>query len=220
MKDMAVYSESIDVAGRLDALGIDEATLRQSVTEGAGFVLNCTAHDPTYLPGILGSGKIVRALRDHLIPRGWSYENPRNYALTTHPSGTFTIAVAGGDANTGCEATPTTRAEKGAATRDAIDGNLQLQLANVDPRFPRIVMPATAQTWLLLYYVDNRLGEIRMELSQPRGMDSEGFVTSWHERIMLHSESFGMPPESEKWPRDDEGGDAIDVPVERRAQQT
>ena len=218
MNDAAViYSESVEVIGRLDVLGIDERTLRDSVIEGIGFVLNCTAHDPSYLPGIMGSGKIVRALRDRLIPRGWSYSNPRNYALTTEPAGAFAIAVAGGDANTGSKENPITRAEKGAATRAAINGNLQLTFTHVDPKFPRIETPATIQTWVLLHFVDERLGEIRMELSQPAGMDSEGYVTRWSERIILRSEPFGMPPEEGKLPYDDAGDDAINVPVERRA---
>ena len=164
--------------------------------------------------------EIVRALRDRLVPRGWSYSNPRNYALTTEPSGAFTIAVAGGNANTGCEANPITRAEKGTATRAAIDRNLQLTFVHVDPEFPRIETPDTILTWILLHFVDESLGEIRMELSQPAGMDGDGYVTRWSERIILRPETFGMPPERDRRPHDDAGDDAIDIPVERRRQRS
>ncbi len=212
-----VYEEPVSVTGRLDALGIDQLALVDSVKEGAAFVLACTKHDALYLPGILGSGKIVRALRDRLIPRGWAYSNPRSYALTTEPGGSFAIAVAGGDASTGREETPTTRSEKGPATRDAIYGNLQHQLAEVDPQFPRVDKPLTIQTWILLYCIDDHLNEIRMELSLPSGMDHDGFVTSWRERIILPTEPFGAPSKSVDQPQD--GGDQgeVIVEVERRA---
>ncbi len=212
-----VYIEPVATASRLDALGIDQPTLVESVKEGAGFVLDCTQHDALYLPGILGSGKIVRALRDRLIPRGWGYSNPRNYALTTDPGGSFAIAVAGGDASTGREETPTTRTEKGPATRDAIYGNLQHQLAEVDPQFPRVDKPLTIQTWILLYFIDNHLSEIRAELSLPSGMDRDGYVTSWRERIVLPTEPFGASPMSVDKPQDGGDQDEVIVAVKRRA---
>lgn len=216
-REAVVYEEPVAVAGRLDALGIDQPTLVDSVKEGVAFVLACTRHDPLYLPGILGSGKIVRALRDRLIPRGWVYSNPRNYALTTDPGGSFAIAVAGGDASTGREQTPTTRTEKGPATRDAIYGNLQHQLAEVDPQFPRVDKSLTVQTWILLYFIDDhQLNEIRMELSLPSGMDRDGYVTSWRERIVLPAEPFGAVPVSVDKPKDGGDQDDVTVAVERR----
>ena len=218
MKSKAVaYEEPVSVAGRLDALGIDQLALVESVKEGAAFVFACTKHDPPYLPGILGSGKIVRALRDRLILRGWTYSNPRNYALTTDPGGSFAIAVAGGDVSTGREETPTTRSEKGPATRDAIFGNLQYQLAEVDPEFPRVDKPLTIQTWILLYCIDDQSNELRMELSLPSGMDHEGYVTSWRERIILPTEPFGAPRKSADMPHDGGYEDEVVVAVKRKA---
>ncbi len=117
--------------------------------------------------------------------------------------------------STGREETPTTRTEKGPATRDAIYGNLQYQLAEVDPQFPRVDKPLTIQTWILLYCIDDHLNEIRMELSLPSGMDHDGFVTSWRERIILPTEPFGAPSKSVDQPQD--GGDQDEVKVERRA---
>lgn len=214
--EAVVYEEPVSVAGRLHALGIDQLTLVESVKEGAAFVLACTKHDALYLPGILGSGKIVRALRDRLIPRGWAYSNPRNYALTTEPGESFAIAVAGGDVSTGSEETPTTRSEKGPATRDAIYGNLQHQLSEIDPQFPRVDKPLTIQTWILLYFIDDHLNELRMELSLPSGMDHDGFVTSWRERIVLPAEPFGAPSKSVDKPKDDGDQGEVIVEVERR----
>ncbi len=214
-----VYFSPLDVAGRLDALGVKEITLRDSVKEGITFVFECTGHDPLYLPGMLGSGKIVRALRDRMIPLGWVFSNPRNYALTADPSGTLAIAVACGDSNTGREdATPTTRSEKGPATRDAIYGNVQLQLSQVDPRFLRVDTPASIQTWILLFSIDENAGETRLELSLPGGMDQKNYVTSWRERIILPPEPFGTSQETRKSdPTADPSSGAVEVAVHRRA---
>ena len=212
-----VYEDPVDIAGRLDALGVGENSLRESVKQGVSYVLECTKHDPPWLKGIMGTGKIIRALRDVLIPRDWTYSNPRGYGITTHPSGEIAIAVAGGDANTGRAATPTTRTEKGPATRDAIYGNTQLQFSQLDPRFPRTNTTATSQTWILLFYVDDDAEETRMELSQPSGMDRDNHVTSWSERIILPPEPFGSTGTRQPQPQPSAGDDDAKVTVERRA---
>ncbi len=49
-----VYIEPVAIAGRLDALGIDQLTLVDSVKEGAAFVLDCTRHDPLTCPASWG----------------------------------------------------------------------------------------------------------------------------------------------------------------------
>ena len=57
-----------------------------------------------------------------------------------------------------------------------------------------------------------------MELSQPKGMDGDGYVTSWSERIILRPEPLGVPPvDGGRHPQDEAGDEAINVPVERRA---
>ena len=69
--------------------------------------------------------------------------------------------------------------------REAIAG-CQLDFSTVSPDvFPPTDAAAPPQPWVLLYYIDRQREEIRVELSSPDGMDEEGYLTSWSERILL-----------------------------------
>jgi hypothetical protein len=209
-----VHSEPVLARGRLDELGLYEEVLRDAVQNGLQHAFACTLHDPPSLPGILAWGKTVRHLRDRLIPQGWSGSNARNYATVIHPKGSLAIAVAAGDSNTGClePLMPSTRAEKGPATRDAVLSN-QLTFADVSEHFPRPESVPGMQTWLLLHYADEVAEEVRLELSLPADMTADGFVVRWHERIILAPIPFTPQP----LPAPEEETEEIDIKIERRA---
>jgi hypothetical protein len=107
---------------------------------------------------------------------------------------------------------PSTRAEKGPATRDAVLSN-QLTFADVSEDFPRPESVPGMQTWLLLHHADEAAEEIRLELSLPADMTADGFVVRWHERIILTSVPFTPQPLATPEPESEE----IDIKIERRA---
>ena len=109
-----LFEDPIDVEVKLTALGLTEAVLVEAVQEGQAFVDACTLHDPPAGIGMLGWMKTVRALRDRLAEREWTRSDRRGYSITTHPSSRWSIAVLGGNANTGNpDQVPSNRAEKG-----------------------------------------------------------------------------------------------------------
>jgi hypothetical protein len=208
-------SQPVDVAGRLDELGLKESVLKDAVKWGCGFVLDCTLNDPAQLPGILGWGKITRALRDSFVPLGWKVATHRSQALTVSADKSVAILVAGGDTLTGTasEISPTTRSAKGPATKDAIAEN-QRSFAEVSPEFAELE-PTNTRTWVLLYCIDEEADEIRVELSFPRYIADNGYVSTWSERVLLSP----IPLEGRTPP---DGGEEIheeqeEISVTRRA---
>lgn len=211
---MLVHSDPAQVTGRLDALGVAAELLGNACQYGLFHAFQCTRHDPPMLPGVLAWGKTMRYLRDQLVPLGWTVSNARNYATVVHPHRGLAITVAAGDANTGLsDALPSTRHEKGPATRDAVRQN-QLTFADVSESFPVPTKDELgSQTWLLLHFADEEREEIRMELSLPQDMTADGYVTTWRERILLPPLPFSPSPEGPRVEDEPE----IDISVERRA---
>jgi hypothetical protein len=71
-------------------------------------------------------------------------------------------------------------------------------------------------TWLLLIHCDWQQREVRCELSLPVGMDEEGRVDGWEERIILEPTPFDR--DDLEIPDDEiEQTPAITVNVKRRA---
>jgi hypothetical protein len=148
---------------------------------------SCTDLDPPILQGLLRWGRATRALREQLVPLGWSYDNPNNLARTIHPSGDFAVVVATGDDGTGLRGSGAgPRHARGYATEQAIHANGQLAF-----EFEALMQLASAgraaglghlQTWLLLYHPEPEF--FRAELSLPRGFE-RGRITKWTERILL-----------------------------------
>jgi hypothetical protein len=204
---------------RLAELGLTADILRDSLEEGWRVAADCTKHDPPNLPGIIVWGKTIRHLRDRLVPAGWRSNNTMNYATVISPDRKTALGVAAGDECTGRDGlTPCTRSPKGPATRRALDRN-QLTFSDFADHFPkparRLVTGLQRQTWLLLHYVDEDEGEIRLELSLPSEMDDQGRIVAWRERIVLEP----IPRLPEALPGGGTGDERpeVEVNIERRA---
>jgi hypothetical protein len=215
------YIKEHEVASRMDALGLTATLLRDAVEEGVAQVLSCTANDPEQLPGILGWGKITRALRDRVVghPLNWQRANHRGQPSTVRPDGSVAIIVASGTEETGNEAgaDPATRSTKGPATQDAIARNL-LTFSSIAPDFkkydPPPPPPSAEQTWVLLYFIDEDASEVRLEVSLPEYMDSDNHVSRWRARIILAPIPLDQPPLPSETEEEEEDG-RYEAPVSR-----
>ena len=151
-----------------------------------------TSHDPPSAMGICVWRKVVKALRDILVPEGWLAENPHNYALTVHPSREWAIAVArGGDSTAQLAGPLMTQSPKGPMTRRVVNQNRQLRLFKDSAIEVRdAYSPTGMRTWILLYDWDHQADEetdLYCELSLPLRMDDYGHVVEWEERIPISS---------------------------------
>lgn len=150
---------------------------------------------PNHAPSAKGTysfHETVNHLRIKLKPRGWATCDKGNYSRVIHPDGFMSIAVSGGDINTGNpDAFPCTVSSKGERTKQVIAEN-QLLLFSTDEiadSFPR--ESGRHQTWYLLYHFD--LDETRLELSLPVNLDRRGKISTWRERIYLPAIPTEMP---------------------------
>ena len=215
LPDPVVYADPTMARQRLYQLGLTPERLWSAFNFGIAERRNCTANDPVWLPGILTSGKIMRGLRDELVPLKWTISNKLGYATVVHPGGLLAIGVSSGDRSAGDPAGhPSTKTEKGPATEHAVAVN-QLGFWNVAPGdFPP--PPATTPTYLFLYCVDDDAGIVGAELSLPIFLSPDGRIHDWQERIPL----FLSDPNAgtrNLGDADDDDGEEIRIDIERLA---
>lgn len=190
--EVMMRSEPSEVRARLADLGLAEESLQDVVRQGYLAFANCTENHPPLIPGILAWGETIRALREYLLPIGWTRSDENNYSVVIDPTGRIAIAVATGDDGTGrAYATPSTKAPKGPNTSAAVNVNqLELDL-RIEPstresqKSPVEQGEARIVTWLLL--MCRAPGEVRCELSLPSSMKVDGHIDGWSERILLGS---------------------------------
>jgi len=183
-----IHSSPETVVARLAQLGLVESDLRDPVHQGMLVLAECTPNDPPLIPGITAWGRVVRTLREGLIPKGWARSDEGNYSLVINPHGTMAIATATGDEHTGDPfANAATKSSKGPRTQSAIEVNSQ-QLILFPDLEPLPTYDVGRATWILLQHFDNLRKEVRIELSLP--ISYGGRVDGWAERIILEALPF------------------------------
>ena len=205
-----LYIEPYEVNARLKSLGLTQSPLIDAVKQGElqrrlGSVL-----DPKPSPGYAAWSRAVRALREDLLEiGGWHPEDSDGVPKVVNDRETIAIAVTSGDQNTG-DATsnedPATKNPKGEATADAVKNNLPTLLDELDTVAPI--------TWFLLY--NSRADGLFAELSCPREMAANGYVSTWTERIVLGKIDLGEDAVA-AIPAQPESSAPIDVTVIRRS---
>lgn len=180
-----IHSQARDVDQRLVLLGLDQEQLLHAARRWHFSWSNFTPNHPPVGIGISAWTEAVAALREQLLPLGWTRSDERNYALVFDPERSMAINVATGDAGTGrIDAVPSNKAPKGVSTADAISINQQqLELDLPVPDVPHIRGEDGPITWFLLLHRSDT--EIRSELSLPSAMSPDGRITRWQERIIL-----------------------------------
>jgi hypothetical protein len=209
MAEAAVtYALPHETATRLHRLGISAETIRTAVERGIAERRLSTRFDPPSYPGYVQWARTVRALRELLVP-DWHPDDTGGLSTIVSPDKSIGIAVSTGDSRTGREGNPapTTKYPRGPMYAVAVENN-QLSLLD-EPILDDSEESATRVTWVLL--VATGRTEVRVELSCPEEISSEGYVTSWSERVILPAIDI------EELPQDDsaEPLQPIDVPVER-----
>lgn len=214
-----VYKTPAEVASRLHELDVTQETLRRAVEYGLSYASDVTRHDPNGAEGSMMWIKSVRGLNQALFPYGWKADRTKNYETTVHPTGSHAIAVAAGNAHTGIEdKEPSTKRDRGPATVNVVATNYTLNMFDVldeegAPRPIRLNDTARRLTWLLLHYHDKQAEEVRLELSLPLTMTSDGYVKEWQERVILTA----IPSSRDPLPMDHSDEEGVDVPVIRKA---
>lgn len=202
------YQRPVDVTTRLTQLGLTEIALRDAAAFGLAEASHCTEHDPDIARGFIQWEKTFRGLCDGLVlSGGWRKSGDPIYPRIVKADGSMTIAVMGGNANTGTDQDPMSRQPKGPLSKLAIQENLfDLSSIALGPQ-------KRGQTWHFMYYTDWETGETKIELSLAIRMEPDGYIAGWHERIILEPLA-GEPSPLSAADDDDQGPE---IQVERRA---
>lgn len=183
-----LHDDRIATTVALRVLGLSEGVLREAAMQGYLARTNCTANHPPMYPSFVAWGEAVRALREQLLPLGWTRRDENNYPRTVHPGGRIAIAIAAGNEATGMpNESPTTSSAKGPSTVAAVELNrLQYCLPFLEPELRTADDDEShLTTWLLL--IHHAAEEIRSELSLPFEIGADGRINGWRERIILLS---------------------------------
>jgi hypothetical protein len=203
-----------DVQTRLAELSVNEEALRSAVSRGYLAFASCTENHPRMFPPIAAWAETMAAVRENLVPLGWTRSEQKNYSRALDPQGSIAIAVAAGNEETGrADGTPSTKTAKGARTVEAVVINqIQLQLFEEPaPATETAEIEDERVTWLLLMH--RAQTEIRCELSLPVAIGTDMRVNQWQERIILRSIPLDDEPEEMSPPALPE----INVEVRRRS---
>lgn len=192
--------------------GLTEEVLAESLVRGETLKAEATALDAPTRGGLNAHFEKVLALREELVPHGWTYSNSRNYCTVVSPCGRHAIAVARGTEGTGVvHPQPETVRGMGPATSSVVDINrvqLDLFAAAVQDSSPARL------TWILL---NRRVGDtIYSELSLPEAYTDEGVVCKWRQRLRLEPIELGGQATARKRYGETETAEAIEVPVALR----
>lgn len=197
---------------RLHQLGITEPLIAEAVRYMIAEDATYTSHDPRVTRGIARWGRLNRGIRDQFATEtlGWEQRNVRGYEITVHPSGAHAIAVQRGSAEVGSDRIPSTRKGLGPMSHRLVarnQGSFGLVAANSDwaedDDFPEY-------TWMLLFHIDRVSNEVRLELSLPRGMTSDGRIREWDERIILMTIPYQIAPIDQALDTDQHDDDDLD----------
>ncbi len=211
---------------KLAELGLVSDPIREAVIDGHNAALRTTENDTRGLAGTLRWALPLRYLGDAFAPSGFRRLHAGGFEVLRSPDGSFDIAVAPGNYNTGLPGMPTTRIDRGPLTSQAVNGNRnQMRLdPDIVPLSPSEVEDSESApiTYLLLHYYDEYANELRMELSVPvefkrmkNSNSKRGFVVNFEPRLILPAEKFDVEADFADEPGEDDG--QIDISVQRRS---
>jgi hypothetical protein len=159
--------------------------------------LQATPNDAANVAGTYAYLAAVRAVRDILCTNGWEKQREHNLELTVLTEREIVLLVSSGDKYTGHESyKPHTKNPKGTQTQKVVDQNYRQRLFPWEKIEPKACMSLDkATTWILLYHIDTKNKEIRMEVSLPISFDIHEFkVNGWEKRVILPSIKFDETP--------------------------
>jgi hypothetical protein len=208
-----------ETASQLNELGLTEALLTKPARRAYDDVERCTGNDVASMARYLAWGKVLRYLRDELIPMGWSKGRHPELESIVSPDRSFRILSVGGNWATGTDQMPATLNDKGPLTGFAVDDNRQIAF---DPSVLGGLSEDDMLTYFFLHYEDEHAEEIRLELSVPThraGMrkSKRAVIDQFGPRIPLRPISLAADEADARTDADAEYTDEIDVPVARRS---
>lgn len=176
---MAVLAEEIEVAPRLEQLGVTKSELLEVIRAAVGARRNATPFHPLSAGGLLAYLAGTEHLRRVFLPQGWQICRRDNIESIFHPEVGVKIVYQNADRAGDPIYDPIAVSKKGAGAARAIElGQYDLFPESREQE----VAELTAATWCLFVYAVGP--DVRAELSCPVAINDEQF-DRFHERILL-----------------------------------
>jgi hypothetical protein len=210
----------IEVTDSLASFGLSHEILSDAILAGEYDRDACTANDPPSSPGFIAWAKTVRALRETLIPLGWTNSDEGNLSIVISPNKQMAILVQTGDEATGNKnLIPKTKYARGPKVVSAILCNQNLHLWDHELNKKIIESeeilegqePGDIETWMLMRH--RKEDTVFAELSLPDKIGDDARVENWSNRIILSPIKLDPSPPSDE----ENSGQDIEVPIRRRA---
>lgn len=156
-----------------------------------------TISDNGYLaptgPGTLMYHFAIAKIRELMAEKNWKPDSVRNLPYAISPDGSVKITTATGDASTGIKGRQGPQLKGKGIMSSVLNG--QLALFDADDY---LADQQQGKLWYLVFYVDKRQQEIRMELSRPN-FNADNQVKGWINRIImspvpLQNNQISLPP--------------------------
>ncbi len=188
---------TIEHANSMNDLGFKPEWFKEIGQRVLTSYLQATPNDAVNAAGTYAYLAAVRAVRDILCKNGWEIQRRHNLELTVLTEKEIVLLVSSGDKYTGKEGKePQTKNPKGTQTQDIVDQNLGQMFLWEKMERKACGDLDKAPTWILLYHVDLKNNEMRMEVSLPISFDLQELkVNGWKKRVILPSIEFDVTPE-------------------------
>lgn len=181
-----IVSEKGAVINELELMGVPEEALRQAIEASERLRQGMNPNHPPMAHGFIPWSELVCALRDQLLPLGWTKSDEGNLPRVIHPDGKLAIAVLTGDEGTGKnEEELRSKYPRGPRSKSLVDENAQ-QLELGDMGFMMKALPLPESKTLLWYLMIHRTSSgVWFELSLPYSIGSDGCIVSSKKRIFF-----------------------------------
>ncbi|HWI95603.1 MAG TPA: hypothetical protein VNS60_06005 [Solirubrobacterales bacterium] len=208
-----------DKDSRLAGLGLSEKLLEEGMRYAKAEMERCSGNDVNAAEGNAAYSKLIRFLREKLIPDGWSRGSQPGLESVINPDRTFQIVTSSANWATGYDdQMPATKYPKGKRTAETMQdhGQLALDVVHLTQEAKREL-----KTLFWIYYLDRKKEEIRHELSIPTHMtispkSKKGRIDEFGSRIILNAIPLESADELDE-EHEDDFTDDLDIPVPRRA---
>lgn len=181
--------EGAEATQRLHEMGLREKYFHDAATRGNDRRSRCLPVHPRAYAGQVMWAETVGEIRTQLLDLGQDWEIGRlnNYDTVYSSSRQISIAVVGGDVNTGERAFehPMTARRRGPVTASRIKTNIKGQLSLIEglPSTDEKITEEQCLTWFFM--LNARNNHLYGELSLPVSMGGKKRVSAWAERIIL-----------------------------------
>jgi len=196
MPKIVLLPQSNGFDQELQALGLSLTQLQEIGMRILAARQQTTPHDAATASGSYAYLAGVRAIRDIMVPNGWTPLTRNNLELLENPAKSIHLLISSGDQNTGNEKiSPKTRNKKGKQTKEIVQENQnQLSFWPVHINNHKPSNDKQASTWIFLHYFDETKNEMRVEISLPINFNEfENNIAVWERRIILPSIKIDEP---------------------------